>query len=327
MIVLGIESTAHTFSASVINDENILSVENSMHTTKTGGIIPREAADHHAEVCSEVIQAALTKAGKKISDVNLISFSQSPGIATCLQVGSFAAKTLSKSHNIPLVGVNHCIAHLEIARLLTGFNDPVMLYTSGANTQIIAYQEGRYRVFGETLDIGVGNFLDQFGRVLNLGFPAGKKIEDLAKEGSCYISLPYSVKGMDVSFGGLYTHLKKLFEKYKDRIENLCYSVQETIFAELVEVTERGMAHCMKKELVATGGVSCNSRLQEMCRIMCEERGACFKSIPCEYSVDNAAMIAWTGLLKYNSQKRSDSADELKINQRTRTEQVEVTWR
>lgn len=324
MIVLGIESTAHTFSASVIDDKKVLSVSSDMFTTKTGGLIPREVAGHHAEVCDQVIQSALDKAKVSIKDVKLVSFSQSPGIGNCLQIGSIAAKTLSNNYSIPIVGVNHCIAHLEIARLLTGFSDPVMLYVSGANTQVIAYQEGRYRVFGETLDIGAGNFLDQVGRLLSLGFPAGKIIETLAKKGK-YISLPYGVKGMDVSFGGLYTNIRNNLKKYN--INDLCYSIQETVFSELVEVTERALAHCMKKELVVTGGVACNSRLQEMCTIMCNERGAKYKSIPNEYAVDNAAMIAWTGLLKYNSQKRSDTADELVINQRTRTEQVEVNWR
>ncbi|VVB76248.1 tRNA N6-adenosine threonylcarbamoyltransferase [Candidatus Tiddalikarchaeum anstoanum] len=323
MIVLGIESTAHTFSASILDDSDILSLESDMFTTIKGGLIPRDVAEHHINVCGRIIQAALEKANKKITDVELISFSQSPGIGTCLEIGALCAKALSQIHNIPIVGVNHCIAHLEIARLLTGFSDPVMLYTSGANTQVIAYQEGRYRVFGETLDMGVGNFLDQFGRLLKLGFPAGKKIEELAKKGSKYIELPYSVKGMDVSFGGLFTNLSRMFEKYK--VEDLCFSVEETVFAELVEVTERALAHCMKNELVVTGGVGCNARLQEMCNIMCKDRLASFKPLPAKFAVDNAAMIAWAGILKYNVQKKSDS--DLTINQRTRTEQVEVTWR
>ncbi|MBN1923806.1 MAG: tRNA (adenosine(37)-N6)-threonylcarbamoyltransferase complex transferase subunit TsaD [Nanoarchaeota archaeon] len=324
MIVLGIESTAHTFSASVLDDDKVLSLENSMYTTSEGGLIPRKIIEHHLEGFNEVISSALKTAKKRIKDVELISFSQSPGIGSVLQIGAVIARSLAVNNNIPIVGVNHCIAHLEIARLLTGFKDPVMLYTSGANTQIIAFQEGKYRVFGETLDMGVGNFLDHFGRLLSIGFPAGKRIEELAIKGSKYVELPYTVKGMDVMFGGLFTNLKEKINKYS--VEDLCYSVQETVFAQLVEVSERALAHCQKNELVATGGVACNKRLQEMCKVMCDERGARFKPLPSKYSVDNAAMIAWTGLLKFSAQG-ADKLEDTVINQRTRTEQVEVSWR
>jgi N6-L-threonylcarbamoyladenine synthase len=297
-----------------------------MFRTKKGGLIPRLVIEHHLENFDKVIIKALRTAKKSINDVDLISFSQSPGIGSILQLGAVIARSLSLKNNIPLVGVNHCVAHLEIARLITGFNDPVMLYTSGANTQVIAYQSGRYRVFGETLDMGVGNFLDHLGRLLGLGFPSGKRIEELANKGRNYIPLPYNVKGMDVNFGGLYTNLKQKIESRKYRVEDLCYSVQETVFAELVEVSERALAHCQKNEFVVTGGVASNKRLQEMCRVMCRERGAVFKPLPRKFAVDNAGMIAWTGLLKF----KSTGADKVKdtiINQRTRTEQCEVSWR
>lgn len=326
MIILGLESTAHTYSASVLDEDKILSLEKSMFKTKKGGLIPRLVIKHHLKNFHKVINNALKNAGVKIEEVQLISFSQSPGIGSILQLGAVIARSLSLSYNIPLVGVNHCIAHLEIARLITGFNDPVMLYTSGANTQVIAYQEGRYRVFGETLDMGVGNFLDHFGRLIGLGFPAGKKIEELALKGREYVELPYNVKGMDVNFGGLFTNLKQKIKSRKFKVEDLCYSVQETVFAELVEVSERALAHCQKNELVVTGGVGCNKRLQAMCKVMCGERGAKFKPLPARLAVDNAAMIAWTGLLKFRS-VGSDKISDTIINQRERTEKCEVTWR
>lgn len=327
MIVLGIESTAHTFSASVMRDKEVLSLESETFKTEEGGLIPRLVAEHHVDYCDDVIIKALKKSGLSLDDVNLISFSQSPGIGSVLQIGAVVARTLSLKHDIPLIGVNHCIAHLEIARLITGFEDPVMLYTSGANTQVIAFQEGKYRVFGETLDMGVGNFLDHFGRLIGAGFPAGPFIEKLAEKGGKYIELPYNVKGMDVNYGGLYTNLKQKIKSNKYDVENLAYSVQETVFAELVEVSERALAHCNKKELVVTGGVAANKRLQEMCKIMCEERGAGFKPLPTKFLVDNASMIAWTGLLKYKTLGKGISVHDSSINQRTRTEEVEVSWR
>ncbi|PIN81002.1 UGMP family protein, partial [Candidatus Woesearchaeota archaeon CG10_big_fil_rev_8_21_14_0_10_32_9] len=237
LLVLGIESTAHTLGVAVIKGANVLANEKDAFTTKSGGMIPGKVADHHVEVFDEVLQKALKKSGVSLKEINLITFSNSPGIGHTLRIGAVFARSLAIQLNLPIVPVNHCIAHLEIGRIMTGAKDPILLYASGANTQIIAYEAEKYRVFGETLDIGVGNFLDSFGRSLDLGFPAGPKIEQLAKESNNYIKLPYSVKGMDVSFGGLLTNLKhKILDKSYSK-EDLCFSTQETVFAMLVEVT------------------------------------------------------------------------------------------
>lgn len=326
MIVLGIESTAHTFSASVMDESKVLSLESKTLTTEYGGLIPREIIEHHLKNGPIIINEALISANKKITDIDLISFSQSPGMGGALQIGAVIARALSLKNKIPLVGVNHCVAHLEIARMLTGLKDPVMLYTSGANTQIIAFSEGKYRVFGETLDMGVGNFIDHVGRILGIGFPAGKKIEELALKGKKFVELPYKVKGMDINFGGIYSNLVSKIESKKYNINDLCYSLQETVFSMLVEISERALAHCEKKELILTGGVGANKRLNSMCEIMCKAREAVFKSIPIKYSVDNASMIAWTGLLKYKSHGKDEIKDTA-VSQRTRTEEVDIFWR
>src|SRR3989338_8680392 len=234
------------------------------------------------------------------------------------------AKELAKKVNAPLVGVNHCISHLEIGKLLTKAKDPVLLYCSGANTQVIAYEGGKYRIFGETLDNGIGNFIDAFARHIGLGFPGGPKIEVLASKGKNYIELPYVVKGMDVSFGGLLTNLKQKFDSKKYKVEDLAFSMQETVFAMLVEVSERAMAHTVKNELLLGGGVACNKRLQEMCRIMCEERNAVFYPVPMEFAGDNGANIAYTGLVQYkNGAKPIEKSD---FWQNWRTDEVEVNW-
>lgn len=323
MIVLGIETTAHTFGVAIIKDKKVLSNVKDMYTTESGGMIPFELGEHHLTVCDTILNNALKIAGVKISEVDLIAVSNAPGIGNALRIGFNFAKSLALIFHKPLVGVNHCIAHLEIGKLLTPVKDPVLLYASGANTQIIAYEGQKYRVFGETLDTGIGNFLDSFGRELGLGFPAGPKIEQLALKGEKFIALPYVVKGMDVSFSGLFTKLKGLMKT--ESYEDLCYSVQETVFAMLVEVSERALAHTGKKELVLGGGVACNKRLQEMCRIMCEERGAKAYFIPNEFYVDNAAMIAYTGLLKYKAEK-IDEVLSLRIKPYERTDEVNVTW-
>lgn len=324
MICLGIETTAHTFGAGIVDSQgNVLANEKHTFTTQTGGIHPTKAKEHHLEHKDKIVELALQKANLTIKDIDLISFSQGPGISPCLIVGKNKSKELSLEHGIPLVGVNHCIAHLEIGKLKTKAKDPVLLYVSGANTQVIAYEGGKYRIFGETLDNGVGNFLDAFARHLGFGFPGGPQIEKLAKEGKQYIPLPYVVKGMDISVGGILTNVKQKFDSKKFSKEDLCFSVQETVFAMLVEVAERAMAHCGKNELVLGGGVACNERFQEMCRIMCRERGAQFYVPEKQFLIDNGAMIAWLGIMqKKHATKKCEHMDILPYQ---RTDEVELT--
>lgn len=324
VIALGIESTAHTFGASIIKNKKVLSNVKKAFTTESGGMIPNQVSEHHVQECDTIIKKALEDANVSIKDVTLISYSQSPGIGHMLRIGAACARSLSLHHNIPLIGVNHCIAHLEIGRLLTKAKDPILVYASGANTQIISYLGKKYRVFGETLDMGIGNFLDSFAREAGLGFPGGPKISALAEKSNIYIELPYVVKGMDVSFGGLLSNLKQKLAKYP--IEDLCFSVQETVFAMLTEVTERALAHCGKTEVLLGGGVACNTRLQDMMQKMCEQRGAKVFVLENQYNVDNAAMIAWLGILEYQSGKKT-LIEKAGIDPYKRTDEVEVTWR
>jgi tRNA A37 threonylcarbamoyltransferase TsaD len=400
---LGIESTAHTFGASIVTfDGKILSNVKKSFTTEEGGMIPSKVADHHVNEFDVVLKKALNDAKIKFSQINLIAFSNAPGLGNTLKIGQFISRFLSIRLNIPLIGVNHCIAHLEIGRLLSdlqypgcGFqntanrnkqnignstqnidnsksnldnseqntdnnkqqsvhnlqqsahsplhtvsSDPVLLYASGANTQIIAYEGKKYRIFGETLDIGIGNFLDSLARELDLGFPGGPKIEQLALNGKNFINLPYSVKGMDVNFGGLLTHVKKIINLKKDDLKNkklnqksfdqfkadLCYSVQEIVFSMLLEVSERALAHCDKNELLLGGGVACNKRFQSMAKIMCKNRNAKCYILENEYNVDNAAMVAWTGILQFKYVKKG-SILKTNINPYERTDDVFVYWR
>ncbi len=330
-IILGIESTAHTFGIGIVKNEKILANVRDMYTTEQGGIIPSESAKHHERVFQELYEKALETANIKEQDIDAIAFSQGPGLAPCLLVGLRKAKELSLRLNKPVVGVNHCVSHLEIGKI-TGAKDPVMLYTSGANTQIIAYASGKYRVFGETLDIGVGNFIDNFARYSGIGFPGGPVVEKLAKEGKNYIELPYKVKGMDITLSGILTNLKQKVESGKYSKEDLAYSLQETVFAMLVETAERALAHTGKKELLLGGGVACNSRLQEMCKIMCDEREEKVKFFCPERSllVDNGAMIAFLGEIMFKAKSNVFAKENLKdldINASERTDDIEVTWK
>ena len=325
-MIIGIESTAHTFGVGIVEKGKILVNVKDSYTTETGGIIPTDAAKHHKNVSERVWKEAIEKAQIEERQILAIAISQAPGLSPCLIEGMKFAKLKAMELKIPLVGVNHCVSHLEIGRI-TGATDPVLLYASGANTQIIAYESGRYRIFGETLDIGIGNFIDNFARIIGMGFPGGPKVEIIARDGK-YIELPYSIKGMDIAFSGILTNLK---QKYKNGLkkEDLAYSLQETVFSMLVEASERALAHTNKKELVLGGGVGCNKRLKEMCRIMCEERGAKFFCPPNDLLTDNGAMIAYLGeiMFKHNIFIPLKEIDSLDINARQRTDEVNVNWR
>ena len=329
--IIGIESTAHTFGIAVLDfDGKILVNLKDTYTTEEGGIVPIEAAKHHSAVCDSLFEQALEQAGISESEIEVVAFSNAPGLAPCLIEGMKFAKKIAGRLGVVLVPVNHCIAHLEIGET-TGAQDPVLLYASGANTQIVAYEAGKYRIFGETLDLGVGNFIDTVARFAGIGFPGGLKIQKLAEQcedKETLIELPYSVKGMDVSFSGMQTKIRNLVDK-GEKIENIAYSMQEHVFAMLVEAAERAMAHTGKEELLLGGGVACNSRLQEMCKIMCEERGAKFFCPVKSLLIDNAGMIGYLGLkmFKKGMGVSPKDLDKVDIAPRERTDEVGVGWR
>jgi len=327
--IVGIESTAHTFGVGVLDiNGKILSNIKDSYTTSEGGMIPMEVRAHHVRVSEGIFEKALKEAGVKKEDIEAVAFSAAPGLAPCLLEGMSFAKRLAQELNVKIIEVNHCVAHLIIGESI-GARDPVMLYASGANTQIVAFEGGKFRVFGETLDLGVGNFIDTIARFMNLGFPGGKKIEKLALDyngGEGLLELPYSVKGMDVSFSGLQTKIRNLIEKGEDN-GRVAYALQETIFAMLVEVTERALAHTGKKELLLGGGVACNTRLQEMCKKMCRERGVKFFCPDKSLLVDNGAMIGYLGLKMFRAGLGTLDYNSVDINPRERTDEVEVLWK
>ncbi|MGE4275039.1 MAG: bifunctional N(6)-L-threonylcarbamoyladenine synthase/serine/threonine protein kinase [Candidatus Methanomethylophilaceae archaeon] len=326
MISLGIEGTAHTMGVGIVDEDGkVLANVLDMYRPLEGGIHPREAANHHAQVAPVLLKQAWEAAGLSPKDIDLVSFSQGPGLGPCLRTAATVARTLSLKLGVPIMGVNHCIAHLEIGTVSTGCRDPVLLYASGGNTQVIAHSNGRYRIFGETLDIGIGNMFDKLGRELGLGYYSGPSIERLAAQGEELLDLPYSVKGMDVSFSGMMTAALALHAQGK-RLEDICYSLQENCFAMLAEVTERAMAHIGKEEVLLGGGVVQNRRLRRMIEEMAEDRGARMFVPEPRLCVDNGAMIAWTGSLMHRSGIRMQLADT-KVNQRFRTDEVEISWK
>jgi len=315
LICLGIESTAHTLGVGICElvgkggkAIRVLANEKSMYKPPAGqGMLPRAAADHHGDNFSSVLSKALATAGVKASDVDLFSFSQGPGIGQCLRVSCAGAKYLASKYGKPLVGVNHCAAHLEISKGLLGMKDPLYVYVSGANTQLIVGNENnnspRYSVLGETLDMGLGNLFDVFAREAGFAYPHGSEVARLAQEGE-YFPLPYTVKGMNFAFAGLLTSAVRAIGEHKT--EDTCHSLMETAFAELCEAAERALCLTGKKEVTVCGGVAQNKRFCEMLSLVASEHGARFGVVAPEYNADNGAMIAYTGLLEHARGKKDD---------------------
>jgi N6-L-threonylcarbamoyladenine synthase len=333
MICLGIESTAHTFGVSVVEGEQrtykarVLSdIKDVYKPQKAGsGIHPRDAARHHSLVASSVLADSLDRAHVSIREVDCIGFSKGPGLGPCLRVGGVVGRTLSAMEQKPLVGVNHAVGHLEIGSLMTGLHDPVVLLVSGGHTLIVQHNLGRWRIFGETLDLTVGQLVDQFGRTLGLTSPCGPRIEQLASKSQNFVNLPYTVKGNDVSFSGILSEAKKMIA-LNYPAEDLAFSLQQVAFAELTEVCERALSFSEKQELLLTGGVAANQSLASMLQKMCKDRGVRFAVVPKEYSGDCGAQIGWVGLLSYESGLET-KIESSEIKQSWRIDEVEVPWR
>ena len=327
---LGVESTADDFGVgiSTFHGETLANVSDA-YIPEEGGIHPREAARHHSDVADKVLNEAFAKAGLKPSDLSLIAFAQGPGLGPCLRTGATVARALASYLGMPLVGVNHSLAHIEIGKLKTGARDPVALYVSGGNTIVAAFDCGRYRIFGETLDIALGNCLDVFAREAGLrhrrGLPLGAAVERLAAKGEKLLALPYTVKGMDLSLSGLLTAAITLLRKGECKLEDLCYSLQENAFSMVTEVTERALAHTEKKEVLLTGGVAANTRLQAMLKTIAAEHDAQFSVVPREFATDNGAMIAWTGVLAYTHGVVTP-VEESFVKLRWRLDRVDIPW-
>lgn len=369
-IALGLEGSANKLGVGVVKHPllkkhetgdlsydchaEILSNVRDTYITPPGeGFLPRDTARHHRNWCVRLIKSALKEAQLEDphNDIDVICFTKGPGMGAPLHSVVVAARTCSLLWDVPLVGVNHCVGHIEMGREITKAINPVVLYVSGGNTQVIAYSGKTYRIFGETLDIAIGNCLDRFARTLKIpNEPSpGYNIEQLAsacKSKENLVELPYTVKGMDLSMSGILAYVdtlaKDLFKQNKknkllfDRAtgepkvttEDLCYALQENLFAMLVEITERAMAHVNSNQVLIVGGVGCNLRLQEMMQQMCQDRAKGQVHATDErFCIDNGVMIAQAGLLQYRMGNVVRDLKETVVTQKFRTDEVHVTWR
>ncbi|MWV40826.1 bifunctional N(6)-L-threonylcarbamoyladenine synthase/serine/threonine protein kinase [Natrialba sp. INN-245] len=345
--VLGIEGTAWAASAAVYDsDSDDVFIETDAYQPDSGGIHPREAAEHMHDAIPRVVERALEYAHKSDDGptddppVDAVAFSRGPGLGPCLRIVGTAARALAQTLDVPLVGVNHMVAHLEIGRHTADFDDPVCLNASGANAHLLAYRNGRYRVLGETMDTGVGNAIDKFTRHVGWSHPGGPKVEAAAEDGE-YVDLPYVVKGMDFSFSGIMSAAKQAYDGGSANdvsagpsespdggvpVEDVCYSLQENVFGMLTEVSERALSLTGSDELVLGGGVGQNARLREMLAEMCDQRGAEFHAPEPRFLRDNAGMIAVLGAKMY-AVGDTLALEDSRVDPNFRPDQVPVTWR
>ena len=363
MRILGIEGTAWAASAAVfetpdparVTDADHVFIETDAYAPESGGIHPREAAEHMGEAIPAVVETAIEHArerggtggangdGDDSEPIDAVAFARGPGLGPCLRIVATAARAVAQRFDVPLVGVNHMVAHLEVGRHRSGFDSPVCLNASGANAHVLGYRNGRYRVLGETMDTGVGNAIDKFTRHVGWSHPGGPKVERHARDGE-YHELPYVVKGMDFSFSGIMSAAKQAVDGVSASessggssdehsesdggvpVEDVCRGMEETIFAMLTEVSERALSLTGADELVLGGGVGQNDRLQRMLGEMCEQRGAAFYAPEHRFLRDNAGMIAILGAKMYAAGD-TIAIEDSRIDSNFRPDEVAVTWR
>lgn len=336
MFCLGIESTAHTFACSVVRYSfsksgligKILSDARDVFVPPSGsGIHPRDASRHHCRAVENVFKQSLSSAKVSMNEIDIIAYSAGPGLGPCLRVGAVVARTLSAFYNKPLVPTNHGIGHIELGIMISGAKDPLVLLVSGGHTAILAFSGKRWRIFGETLDITLGQLFDQFGRSLGLPSPCGNKIEQIGKRAAGnYRFLPYVVKGNDVSFSGLLTSaIRAVHNKSKELSSGeISFSLQETSFAMVTEAVERALSLTSKTEFLVVGGVAANNRLTEMLEKACKRQECKFYRCPAELAGDNGAQIAWAGILEYAGKGKYVQVEKASVNQSWRINEVDV---
>lgn len=325
--ILGVEGTAHTNGIGIVDNNNtILADVRTVFKPKTGGIHPREAAISISENFLSNLTKAFDQANIEPKDISAVAFSRGPGLGPCLRATATGARSISLALNVPLIAVNHPVAHIEIAKQLCHVEDPVTVYTSGGNTQIAVYYDHKYVVLGETHDLALGNLIDQTARAIGYDYAlAGPIIEKEALlSNKKILDLPYSVKGTTLQYSGLFTALVNQYKMGEDP-RDISYSLQEYAFSMLAEVVEKALLISKKRDLLITGGVAANKRLKEIIQTVADENNVTFHNVPMELAGDNGVMIAITGV-QYFKRGYFTSLDDSFVNPHWRLDEVYIPW-
>lgn len=300
--ILAIETSCDETSAAVIQStqvlSNVVSSQIELHK-KWGGVVPEAAARAHVEAVLPVIEEALDLASIELTDLAAIAVTNRPGLIGALSVGVSAAKALAFSLNIPLIGIHHLEGHL-LSTLAVRPDLPfphTCLIVSGGHTELVQVADfGKYEIVGHTRDDAAGEAFDKGARLLGLGYPGGKAIQDAAESGDPrrYL-LPKGLKGetIDFSFSGLKTAMLRLVQTQENEINinDAAASLQETIVSVLTERALRACDQLGSKALTLVGGVAANGPLRARLKGACDQVGIDFITPPLELCTDNAAMI------------------------------------
>lgn len=320
VLLLAIESSCDETACAVVRNgkeilSNVVASQIDVHTLY-GGVVPEVASRIHVENISVVISQALKQAGITVSDVDGIAFTQGPGLIGSLHVGVLAAKTLAFAYQKPLIPVQHLTGHIYANAFVGDLKFPLLaLVVSGGHTELVLMKEDYdFNVIGTTNDDAVGEAYDKVGRVLELPYPGGPKIDKLAREGKPVYRLPKpkTENELDFSFSGL----KSAVMQYINRLErngeqlnvaDMCASFQETALGALWERVELALERYDVAQLVLAGGVAANSRLRQIVtEKMKKHPGVDYIIPPLSCCTDNAAMIGASGYIAYKKGIRAD---------------------
>ena len=320
IIILGIESSCDDTSIAVSKNNEILSniVSNQEIHKNYGGVVPELASREHQKNIVPTITEALKLANIKKSDINGVAFTRGPGLMGSLLVGASFAKSLALSINKPLIEVNHMEAHV-LANFISQKPDlPLICLTvSGGHTQIVKVDDVHImKIIGETLDDSAGETFDKCAKMLGLNYPGGPEIEKYAKKGNPHVfkfTTP-KVEGMNFSFSGLKTNIKRCIEKNKEKDpefikknkEHLCASIQHTIVEILIHKITLAIQKHKPKNIAISGGVAANDKFRESILKLKDKYHLKVLIPKKEYSTDNGAMIAIAGYYKYKSNNFSN---------------------
>jgi N6-L-threonylcarbamoyladenine synthase len=333
MLILGIESSCDDAAASVIETARagIATIRSSTVANQDdihrayGGIVPELASRNHVVTIQPVIRRALESANVSLSDIAGIAVTRGPGLVGSLLVGLMCAKGISQASDIPMVGVNHIEGHLLAPMLEHEFAMPYLaLVVSGGHTALFAVEDfGRYRRIGSTRDDAAGEAFDKVAKLMGLGYPGGKIIDDVAKDGNRRsVKIPRArVKGApkDFSFSGVKTAVATFLRSSGAsavRREDLAASFQEAVVDMLIAPTLAAAREIGAETIALTGGVAANSRLREALAAAASEEGLRVVAPSLKYCTDNAAMIALAGSWRLLRGERDDLTIDAEANLR-----------